>query len=73
MIVSISSELDILHIKVVGNTILRYVILTFKILVMHVLRRQIGSQTFIKTLGKAFPASFIFLIQISEPQFPMLT
>ena len=56
--VSISTELDILHIKVMGNKTLRYVIRTFKILAMQVLRRQIGSQTFIETMGISFPDSF---------------
>ena len=50
--VSISTELvDILLIKEIGNKTLRYVIFSFKILVMQVSRRQIGSQTFIETLG----------------------
>ena len=55
--VSISTELDILHIKVMGNKTLRYVILTLTILVLQVLGRQIGSQTFIETFGKSLPNS----------------
>ena len=42
----------ILPIKVVGSKTLRYVIqVVVKVLIMQVLQRRIGSQTFIETLG----------------------
>ena len=62
VLVSISAELKVLHIKEIDDKALRYVTSTFEISFMQVLRRQKGCQTSIKTFGISFADSYETLL-----------